>query len=96
MSDSDDDQEVSRAVLVRGDRVVAEEPVGVAASFRAVEPAAWVSEVQLGAPACGTDAALAGGSRQDDVWTGRHGSNRKTYTRISSVLIRRNRSFGIY
>ena len=38
--DSDDDQEVQRAVPLRGDRTVAEEPVGVAALLRPVEPAA--------------------------------------------------------
>ena len=38
--DSDDDEEVQRAVPVRGDRLVAEEPVGMASSLRPVEPTA--------------------------------------------------------
>ena len=49
--DSDDDEEVQRAVPVRGDRLVAEEPVGLASSLRPVEPTAGWSTVQLGSPA---------------------------------------------
>ena len=94
--DSDDDEEVQRAVPVRGDRLVAEEPVGLASSLRPVEPTAGWSTVQLGSPARGTDAALAGACGRNDVWTGRHNSNGKRYARISSVLTHRTCSFGKY
>ena len=94
--DPDDDQEVQRAVPVRGDRVVAEEPVGVAALFRPVEPAAGRPAIQLGPPARGADADLAGAGRRDDVWTGRHNTNGKICARISSDLTYRGRSFGKY
>src|SRR5439155_7455730 len=94
--DSDDDQEVQRAVLVRGDWSVAEEPVGVVALLRPLEPAAGLPTVQLGSAAGGADAALAGGGGRGDVWTGCHGNNRKSYTTVSCDLIRRNHSFGKY
>ena len=94
--DSDDDQEVQRAVPLRGDRTVAEEPVGVAASLRPVEPAAGLPAVQLGSPAGGADAALAGAGGRGDVWTDSHGNNRKRYTEVSYDMTRRNRSFGMY
>ena len=94
--DSDDDQEVQRAVLLRGDRTVAEEPVGVAALLRPVEPAAGLPALQLGSPAGGADAALAGTGGRGDVWTDSHRNNRKRYTEVSYDMTRRNRSFGIY
>ena len=73
-----------------------EEPVGLASSLRPVEPTAGWSTVQLGSPARGTDAALAGACGRNDVWTGRHNSNGKRYARISSVLTHRTCSFGKY
>ena len=94
--DSDDDQEVQRAVPLRGDRTVAEEPVGVAALLRPVEPAAGLPALQLGSPAGGADAALAGTGGRGDVWTDSHRNNRKRYTEVSYDMTRRNRSFGIY
>src|SRR4051794_4080631 len=69
MPNPHDDQEVPCAVLLCGDRVVAEEPVGVASLLRAVEPASRVSEVQLGPPTGGTHADLAGRDRQEHLWT---------------------------
>src|SRR5439155_18982604 len=80
--DSDDDQEVQHAIPVRSDWVVAEEPVGLAASFRPVEPVSGWPAIQLGAPARGTDAALAGACGRDDVWTGRHNKDGKICARI--------------
>ena len=47
------------AVPAFGDRVVAEAPMGVAASCRTAKPAPGVSEVQQGTPEGGTDDALA-------------------------------------
>src|SRR5271157_5338007 len=91
MPDPDDNKEVQRAVLVRGDRASAEEPVGVAASFRAVEPATRPSPVQLGSSASGKDAALAGACGRDAVWTGRQNYNRKIYAINSCDLTRPER-----
>ena len=94
--DSDDDQEVQRAVPLRGDRTVAEEPVGVAALLRPVEPAAGLPALQLGSPAGGADAALAGAGGCGDVWADSHDNNRKRYTEVSYDMTHRNCSFGIY
>ena len=89
-------KEVQRAVPLRGDRTVAEEPVGVAALLRPVEPAAGLPALQLGSPAGGADAALAGTGGREDVWTDSHRNNRKRYTEVSYDMTRRNCSFGIY
>ncbi len=89
--DPDDHEKVQRAVLVRGDRASAQEPVGMAASFRAVEPATRPSPVQLGSSASGKHAALAGACGRDAVWTGRQNNNRKMYTINSCDLTRPER-----
>src|SRR5262249_34089079 len=94
--DPDDDEEVQRTVLLRGDRVAAAEPVGMAASRRPVDPAAGVPAVQLGAAAGGADAAVAGACGRGLIWSGPHGSDRKIYTSVGCDLTPRDRSLGKY
>ena len=50
---------------------------------RPVEPAAGLPAPQLGSPAGGADAALAGTGGRGDVWTDSHRNNRKRYTEVS-------------
>ena len=92
----DDDEEVQCAVLLRGDRSAAEEPVGLAASRDPVDAAARMPAVQLGSAAGEADAALAGASGRQLIWFGPHGRNRKGCATVGCDVTRRSRSFGKY
>jgi hypothetical protein len=71
--DPHDDEPVRGAVPVRGDRVVASEPVGLAASRRALHPASGRRGDPPGAPAAADDAAVALRGSRRDVWLSEDG-----------------------
>jgi hypothetical protein len=80
--DSHDLEAFRGAVLVCGDRAVVAEPVGLAASRRALPPASRCCRTPSGAPAAEDDVALALRSGRRDVWACEHNLDRKAVATI--------------